>query len=775
MESSLSHQRQFKGAQSTTESPTTAQISGSQAVGEVTDFFEQYRGELAAQVLPPAVAIVVAAVALYGAVEWVARRPVFYESLPLYIAEIAIPLAAFAIRGWISPFRTPLLLLCTDLVFTCVLIGQFLLPSTTLSGAALILSLKILAPSLFFPWAPHFQAIAAGFTLFLYFSVLGFGLREIEPDTIVHQIGGPLVASIFSVAGAFLAERLRREVFARGARLREAEQQLRLLVRRSPIAVWMTDRDLRITAGLGGPRPTQGSPPTSIVGRRLSEVLPSLDPEFPPLRAHLEALEGRACSYEFQWAGRDFIAHVEPWFGPMGQIGGVIGVGWDITDRKQAELLQQREAQVSRALARAGEVLLGTRDIKETLERLSHLTLEILGTEFCLAYLWNDDTQAFELVCAVGLSAHTVEELRTFQARPRDIAPIVERLNKQAVLHFEVPAKGTHPWHLLAKRFGMTEMIDIGIRPMGQLRAILATGHSNRSIAFDDITERIASGIAHLGALAFENARLLEDLERASRVKSEFVATMSHELRTPLNVILGYGSLLLDEAFGPIDPEQRKVLESIQASAQQLLELISMTLDFSRLEAKQATVRCDPVDLRALLTQVSEEVQNASPKPEVEVRLQVSPELPTLWSDPVKIGVIVKNLLSNAIKFTNAGYVSMEASAQGQAVKLVVSDTGIGMSPEVIEHIFEPFWQADTSTTRRHGGVGLGLYITHRLVEMLGGTIEVQSQVGKGSTFTVRLPLGPPTEAQATSRDSDVNRAAGAASKSVAREVDRSS
>ncbi|GBD26722.1 Signal transduction histidine-protein kinase BarA [bacterium HR30] len=742
MESSLVPGQEASTSNRGTRLGKTSPAPRGTAVSDVSRLFEQYRGELAFQVLASAAAIVVAAVTLYAAVEWIARREVFYESLPLYLAEILIPLAAWGIGRRIPPYRSPLLLLFADLAFTCVLIAQFLIPSTTLSGAALILSLKILAPALFFPWAPHFQAIAAAFTLVLYFSVLALGLREVAPDTIVHQVGGPLVASVFSVAGAFLAERLRRQVFARGARLEEAERQLQLLVHRSPITLWMTDRDLRVTLVLGGPGLPKGGESGPVVGQRLTELLPSLDPQYPPLRAHLEALEGRPASYEFRWGERDFLAHVEPCSGPNGEISGVIGVAWDVSDRKQTEILQQREAQVSRALARAGEVLLGTRDVPETLERLSQLTLELLGTDFCLGYLWREDSQTFELVSTAGLNKEVAEELRTFQARPADIAPIVRALEKNPVFHFEVPPHGSHPWHLLAKRFGMMEMIDIGIRPMGHLRGILATGCWSRPLTFDSVTERIASGIAHLAALAFDNARLMEDLERASRVKSEFVATMSHELRTPLNVIIGYGSLLLDDAFGPVPSEQRTVLERIQASAQQLLDLISMTLDFSRLEAKQIIVRCDPVDLRALLEQIAEEVQRAWQKPQVQFRLQLGDEeLPTLLSDPVKIAVIVKNLATNAIKFTDAGEVSLAARAADGGIKIVVSDTGIGIPSAVLEHIFEPFWQADSSNTREHGGVGLGLYIVQRLVEMLGGTIHVESEVGKGSTFTVWLPL----------------------------------
>ncbi|GIW42944.1 MAG: hypothetical protein KatS3mg077_0226 [Candidatus Binatia bacterium] len=719
--------------------------------------FENYRGELAAQALAPSVGIVVGAVCLYGAVEWITRRPVFYESLPLYIIEVTLPVLLLAVRARIALYRMPVLLLVGDLLFTTVLIGQFLLPSTQTSGAALILSLKMLATALFFPWSPSFQGIEAGFTLLMYYGVLAFGAREFSSEAVAHQIGGPLVAALFSVAGATLAERLRREVFARGARIKEAERQIRFLVQRSPIALWMTDRNLQVTLALGGPQLPFTKDARLSAGQRLTELLQTLDPNFPPLRAHLAALDGEASSYEFSYGDRHFIAHVEPWRTTANHIGGVIGVAWDVTDRKEAEALKEREAKAAQALAHVGEVLLSSRDVQETLDRLCHLTRETLGTEFCLGYLWREESQAFELVAAAGLPAEVGEELRTFTARAADIAPIVRALREKPFLLFQVPETGRHPWQLLARRFSMTEMIDIGIRPRGQLRAILASGTRGHPLNWDSAAEQVAAGIAHLGALALDNARLLEDLEQASRVKSEFVATMSHELRTPLNVILGYGSLLLDDTFGPVPPEQREVLERIQNSANQLLELITMTLDFSRLEAKQVTVRCDPVDLRALIAQIADESYSAAGKPQVRLSLRLPDDLPTLYSDPLKIAVIVKNLLGNALKFTEQGEVVLAAQASGEGVELTIADTGPGIPEAALPHIFEPFWQADPWPTRPHGGVGLGLYIVRRLVDLLGGKIQVQSRLGVGSSFTVWLPSRTPSSEPARGTSADTS------------------
>ena len=216
---------------------------------------------------------------------------------------------------------------------------------------------------------------------------------------------------------------------------------------------------------------------------------------------------------------------------------------------------------------------------------------------------------------------------------------------------------------------------------------------------------------------------------------------MSHELRTPLNVIIGYNELLLDEVFGTLSPEQAASLDRVGTSARELLELISATLDISRLETGRAALNLQDIDLVELLNEVEAETRALREKPGVESVWRIAPDLPRLQSDAVKLKVLLKNLIANAVKFTDHGSVTISVAARGDWLECTVADTGIGMSAETRAIIFEPFRQGDSSTTRRYGGVGLGLYIVSRLLALLSGRIDVESQLGKGSTFRVSIPL----------------------------------
>jgi signal transduction histidine kinase len=283
----------------------------------------------------------------------------------------------------------------------------------------------------------------------------------------------------------------------------------------------------------------------------------------------------------------------------------------------------------------------------------------------------------------------------------------------------------------------------VALRRGEQIIGIQIAGRRGAARAFGPRQHRIARGIAQLASLALENARLVDKLEQANRLKSDFLATMSHELRTPLNVILGYNDLLLDEVFGRLTPEQAASLDRVGTSARELLELISATLDISRLETSRAALNLRDINPAALLREIEMETRSMLEKPDVEVVWRVAPDLPHLYSDAVKVKVLLKNLIANAAKFTDQGSVTISAEACDGGLEFRVADTGIGMAPDTLAVIFEPFRQGDSSSTRRQGGVGLGLYIVTRLLELLAGRIEVESAPGVGSTFRVWLQLDP--------------------------------
>jgi two-component system sensor histidine kinase/response regulator len=231
-----------------------------------------------------------------------------------------------------------------------------------------------------------------------------------------------------------------------------------------------------------------------------------------------------------------------------------------------------------------------------------------------------------------------------------------------------------------------------------------------------------------------------EAAEAANRAKSEFLATMSHELRTPLSVILGYTSILLEEGPAYPEAERLEVLRRIDRNAHELLDLITAVLDVSRLEAGRLPVEVKEVKVQELFTQIADDTQELQEQSGLEFVWQVLEPLPLVHTDPGKLKIVLKNLIGNAVKFTIQGRVTIKAAACTNGVEITVDDTGIGISPEAQQVIFEPFQQLDSTPTRQYGGTGLGLYIVKRLLEVLGGKISVTSTPGRGSTFLVWIP-----------------------------------
>jgi len=229
-----------------------------------------------------------------------------------------------------------------------------------------------------------------------------------------------------------------------------------------------------------------------------------------------------------------------------------------------------------------------------------------------------------------------------------------------------------------------------------------------------------------------------EQAESADRLKSDFLSIMSHELRTPLVSIIGFNDLLLDGVAGKLSEEQVDALKKIDNNSKRLLELITAILDFSRLEAK--SVEAKEIEVSDLIEEIKTETQSLTSESGINFIWKVDPDLPHIQTDPAKLKVVLKNLINNAVKFTEKGSVTMDVNKSGRGIEISVSDTGIGIAQENLPVIFEPFRQIENPLTRRHGGVGMGLYIVKKLVEILGGTIKVESEVGHGSTFRVWMP-----------------------------------
>lgn len=265
---------------------------------------------------------------------------------------------------------------------------------------------------------------------------------------------------------------------------------------------------------------------------------------------------------------------------------------------------------------------------------------------------------------------------------------------------------------------------------------------------FDEQDETRLSTIADLAALGLWKARLLEEARAADAAKTAFLATLSHELRTPMAALEGYGELLEDEILGPLVPAQRDVLVNLRAVSRHLGALIEEILTFASLEADRVVPRLAPVRLEELLDSLYPFLAPLAREKGIVLRLDADVGLPLVHTDEDRVRQILLNLGANAIKFTERGEVVVHVSSsphdgdEPPSVRCTVRDTGIGIAAADLARLFRPFSQVDDKLTRRHKGTGLGLYISRRLAELLGGHIEVESRPGAGSAFTLVLPLG---------------------------------
>ena len=324
-------------------------------------------------------------------------------------------------------------------------------------------------------------------------------------------------------------------------------------------------------------------------------------------------------------------------------------------------------------------------------------------------------------------------------------------------------AYSDYTWEEIIERVGQSDSLVILKKPFDAVEVLQLAHALTRKWALNLQARLKADALEGLvrertQALEVMNEKLLrakEAAEASNRAKSEFLATMSHEIRTPLNGVLGMTDVLLETS---LDADQRDCAETIRFSGETLLTILSDILDFSKIEAGRLNLESVELDPGATVREALKMVASAAAQKRLALNLTVTDDVPArAWGDPTRLRQILLNLLSNAIKFTETGGVRVSlAAAESKENKLglrvEVTDTGVGISPENQPKLFAPFTQAENSTTRKFGGTGLGLAISRRLVELMGGTIGVNSAPGEGTTFhfTVylsRAALGQPQAA----------------------------
>ena len=434
---------------------------------------------------------------------------------------------------------------------------------------------------------------------------------------------------------------------------------------------------------------------------------------------------------------------ISPVYDDDGSVIGVSKIARDITDRKRA-------SEHTAFLTQASAILASSLDYQTTLTAVANLAVPVIA-DWCAVDVLNDDHR-LDRVAVAHVDPAKIELARTIRERYEDatspFSPAsVVRTGTPALVKeitdemIAVSAHGDENRIRLIKSLGLRSYMVLPLTAHGRTfgTLTLATDKSARLYTDDDF--RFGQDVAFRAALAVDNARAYGAAQDANRLKDEFLATLSHELRTPLNAILGYTRLL---QAGMVAPDRRsQALATVERNAAALTQIVEDLLDVSRIVSGKIRLNIQPVDLTEVVKNAVDTVKPAADAKHIRIQTMFDPHAGPISGDPDRLQQVVWNLVSNAVKFTpKQGIVQVRVERINSHVEIVVSDTGIGIAEDFLPYIFERFRQADSGTTRSHGGIGLGLAIVRHLVEVHGGTIHASSGgTDRGATFRVRLPL----------------------------------
>lgn len=421
--------------------------------------------------------------------------------------------------------------------------------------------------------------------------------------------------------------------------------------------------------------------------------------------------------------------------------------------RKELETTNQyleRSLQQLGGLYTAMAPLTGSESFVEMIQGIIARLMEATGADAALIRLWNKNAATYPVIGQRGYPPGLIEQMAPNQSEGvvgwvmTQGEPIIA---PNIATDSRLRGKGQ-------LKFGFQSCAVLPLTIQGEVRGVIQL--SSRTLGhFDEEQKAHFLAIGRQMSIALENRDMFfnlqtsrNELERANKIKDEFLSVMSHELRTPLSVVIGYSGMLREEQLGPLTKDQEQALEIIRRNSQELFAMIESIMDATKIETGSMVAEMDTVSPSQLLGELKHSYGFPNHK-NIRFEWNFSEALPPLWTDLRKLRQILTNLINNAFKFTNEGSIVISAEERSEAeagghrrwVEFRVAESGIGIPPEDIEKIFERFHQVDSSETRSFEGVGLGLYIVKSFTEMLGGQVSVESIVGQGSTFTVTVPL----------------------------------
>jgi len=473
---------------------------------------------------------------------------------------------------------------------------------------------------------------------------------------------------------------------------------------------------------------------------------------------------------------------ITPIADPSGTITHFIGIKQDITSHKRVEERIQQQLRRLAALRQIDQAIAANLALGESLDIVLAKVVELLAMDAAVILLADATLNRLEYAASIGFQGDAVRAaniqigesyagkaaLERRQVQIPDLASDTDQVLMNDLLKDEgfISYHGA-PLLIKDKVVGVLEVFNrsqverddewFDFLDMLAGQAAIAVENARLHVtAQRELDERTRAEAelrilnkeleARVEQRTADLTRLNEELERALRIKDEFLANMSHELRTPLSSILGLAEILLEEIRGPLNASQRKLISTIQGSGSHLLSLINDVLDLSKIEAEKLEINFERLVVADLSQASLVFIKETAIKKNIKVTFDADPAVTTLQADARRLKQILVNLLSNAVKFTPTGgqvTLAVRADLEQNLIHFAVRDNGIGIAPEDLERLFQPFTQVDTSLTRRYEGTGLGLALVKRLTELHGGHLAVESTPGLGSCFTVSLPWQP--------------------------------